>query len=322
MDLKKSRNIFLIGGYGVGNIGDEAILSGILKRFRKINPKLHFCSIANRPSEVKKIHNISAVKVLSFKFFRMLFNSDTIVIGGGTIFRKKMRIIAQLIPLVALFFSIFTKKKVIFYSLGIDKNTSFIAKLFLVPSMNLSNFISVRDNDSMLILKKWGIKKEINLIEDPSLNLDYKKFPRTSDIGISLRCINQNTTKKFAFFLDRLIEEKKCKVVFFPFSRHFFNPAENDFIFAKKIRNEMKNKDKFKIFNKKNPYDVMSEISKMKFVIAMRLHSMIFAYRTKTPMIPISYSQKCDSFLKSINLEAINIKKIDFDELLKICLSK
>tara|TARA_Y100000310_G_scaffold340693_1_gene437384 strand:- start:11880 stop:12872 length:993 start_codon:yes stop_codon:yes gene_type:complete len=316
--------IFIIGGYGVGNIGDEAILDGILENLNLSKAKV----VAHDPKWLEKLHkNIKGVKTGSFEFFKTLLTSKTILIGGGTIFRKNMRLVTQFVPLVALGLRLLNKK-IIFYSLGIDKDTSYLARISLVPAMNYANFVSVRDTDSLRILKSWGVTKQIKIVPDPAINLSYKKLtkkqlkelglnPNKKIVGISLRYVKKYKDLKFIDKLADLINRNsnKHQFVFITFSKHPFSNFENDLSVAKELKQKLNKQADFKTISKDIPTkELKSLVSTMDYLIGMRLHSMIFAVSTKTPLIGICYSQKCYSYLNANKVKTYSLNP-DFKEI-------
>ena len=60
----------------------------------------------------------------------------------------------------------------------------------------------------------------------------------------------------------------------------------------------------------KKPQEFFSIFKNMDYMITMRLHSMIFAYRLGIPFSGISYDIKCDDFLKSIGKHNTNFNEI------------
>jgi polysaccharide pyruvyl transferase CsaB len=318
----KSKKVFIIGGYGSKNFGDEAILAGIIETVRKQNPNTKFTVIGFNPKEVEQMHGVSSVGILNL-FPTILFH-DTIIVGGGTIFRPKMRLRAQLMPLVTIFLRLLNKK-IMFYSLGINKRTSKLAKFLLVPAMGLAQFVSVRDLDSLEILKHWGIKKDIEIVPDPAINLSYKKWsdkdleksgldPSKKLIGLSLR--NLKTMDDLKFFEDIVSFVNKritqgYQIIYLPMCKSPINDFENDLLIGEKIQSEIIDKENFVILRKDlHPSKLKGLYARLSLVVGMRLHSMILAISTQTPLIGITYAQKCRSYLETHNEEYLELDNV------------
>jgi polysaccharide pyruvyl transferase CsaB len=325
--FRTAKNIFIIGGYGSRNIGDEAILAGIVESIRRENSSGKITVLSHCPQEVTKMHNVSAVGL--YGILKEILFQDTIIIGGGTIFRENMRLRAQLIPLLAILLRAF-QKRIIFYSLGIDANTSFLAKKLLVPVMNLSHFVSVRDKVSLNILKSWGVNVPIHIVPDPAIDLSYQKFtklelskfgvnPEKKVIGLSLRNLKKLNDLPFihdlAKFLDKKIEDG-YQVLYIPMCQSPITDFENDLLLGKKIQKTIKKKLNFIILTEQiNPSKLKGIFSSLDLVIGMRLHAMILAISTKTPLLGIVYAQKCRSYLSSVNKSFLEINEVNIDSL-------
>ena len=55
----------------------------------------------------------------------------------------------------------------------------------------------------------------------------------------------------------------------------------------------------------------------MDYVIAMRFHAAVFAYRNGINFTGISYDKKCASFLKSVGKEPVEIRDVTWKALQK-----
>tara|TARA_Y100000310_G_C20694023_1_gene824201 strand:+ start:565 stop:1578 length:1014 start_codon:yes stop_codon:yes gene_type:complete len=330
--IKETRRLLIVGGYGSNNLGDEAILAGIVEQVKSINPKIKITVLAHNPKEIKKLHDLPAIKATDFhKFLKF----DTLIIGGGSIFRPKMRFRAQLGPLITLFLRA-VGKKIIFYSLGIDKKTSSLAKKLLIPAMNGANFVSVRDKRSVAILKKWGVKKKVHIIPDPALGLSYKRLtnkelkalginPNKKIIGLSLRNLKKLNDLHFIDDLCTLLSQQMTKghqVVFIPFCRSPINKFENDLYIGRRLKHQLKNKNFIVLEKELNPRQLKSLVARLDLMIGMRLHAMILAIATKTKLIGISYAQKTKTFLEEYNQHVFNPRKLDLKKLNKLLLKK
>ena len=62
--------------------------------------------------------------------------------------------------------------------------------------------------------------------------------------------------------------------------------------------------------------DIIGLFSRMKIVISMRLHALVFAAGHGIPLIGVSYDQKVNAFLSSIGQDlCINLDDVTFDSL-------
>jgi polysaccharide pyruvyl transferase WcaK-like protein len=62
----------------------------------------------------------------------------------------------------------------------------------------------------------------------------------------------------------------------------------------------------------------MGVIKKLEIIIAMRLHSLIYAATQGIPMVGIAYDPKIVGFLKSIDMEYMcSVENMDYNQLIK-----
>jgi len=67
---------------------------------------------------------------------------------------------------------------------------------------------------------------------------------------------------------------------------------------------------------KYNVEEIMGIIKELEIIIAMRLHSLIYAATQEVPMVGLSYDPKVDGILRSLNMDYIcNVESLDYDEL-------
>src|SRR5664279_48603 len=79
--------ILLVGYYGFGNVGDEAILATIVAQFRDRLPDLPITVASGNPEETISTHGVGAVAWNDIAaIHRAVQATDLVVIGGGGLF--------------------------------------------------------------------------------------------------------------------------------------------------------------------------------------------------------------------------------------------
>ena len=357
-----------MGYYGVGNLGDEAILSVILKRLKRefSNPEIYVFS--HNPQKTEKLHGVASINYLKFKkqygknifkiawdmiriIYYIIFKLDYLLIGGGGILYGKSTIIYGFWAVIAKL----AKKKVEFYAVGVAPQTeSYVLALELKPkpiknkigrflislAMNMADKVSVRDEYSARVLRLSGVSRQIEIVDDPAMELNCAEKGKIIQIltrlgigedelrnscivGLSIRYIpNDKLMSKLldivSSVVDWLIRKFNCKVILIPFCKDEEMIFNNDLLPAYRIKNKLIKKDDFYIIEDDlTPEEAKGIISLMDVFIGMRLHSLIFAYSTGVPSVGIVYDVKVKSFLDKIKssenciyLSDISYKKI------------
>jgi len=332
--------ILLFGNYDGTNIGDDCILLHVLDRFAIYADEI--CIPSRRPESIAEKYHVNSIPLLSFRFVSEFLKSDFFLIGGGGIFSKYVGPYAKLLPLFAILAKLFSKK-VIYYNVGVYNTTPFLVKESVKFSMLFSNNISVRDESSYDAIGFVKKVKNVRIVSDPSfalepIGVDEAKRLLLNEgvvidrflVGVSLKYtmnekVNSKVVSEFSEFVDWLIEKFDAEIIFFPFSFNPLRPVENDFEIAKQIckRLRSKKKDNFKVIQTRNykPREIKGMIGLMNVFIGMRFHSIVFAYSMKTPLLGVSYEEKCRDFLESRCLQFIKAEHVAFDILRQLFLS-
>ena len=173
--FKEPVNVMVIGNYGNNNFGDKIILYSLYKLLKETKKIKKIIIPTSNPDRV--MLEGSDVEILDmaskFNLIKNLISVDLVIIGGGGIFSAYTGKKAKLIPLFTLIAKLLGKK-VIYYGIGIYSTASPAEKKLLGVSLNVSNLICVRDDDSYKTVTKLTSNK-VNLIEDLVYYLKFDK---------------------------------------------------------------------------------------------------------------------------------------------------
>jgi len=348
LNEKKKGNILIMSSSGYRNVGNEAIIKVIIDHIKKINPQAKLVMNSYDPNYSYNIHKIKTCKRVGLSLFITLLRSNYVMIAGDEliniqfsewlqnkpifyrlthIFEAKLRIFTALLAKIL-------NKKVIFYAVGISSMPNTFMKFLTYIAFNTSDFVSVRNNESKEILKYMGVKKNILMVNDPSFylkpinKLKAKKYLSKEGIdinkflvGLSLRPLgdkklNSDLIKRLSKTINCLLEQKNIEIVCFIFSKHPYNPLENDAAITQELKKHIKNNTSFKIINYGYaPDEIKGMVGHMNYFVGMRLHSVIFASSMKVSFVCIPYNIKHKLILKQFNQEN---KIIELHELNKL----
>lgn len=344
-----SRLIILYGGwFGSGNIGDEAILAGLLKLLSLYN--VVPIVITSNTEEVKRRYKVATLSNSESKYrreplkriFRTYYSSSAFLLTGGTPLYDWDHLIRMLRILPAILLG----KKISIVAISAKPIRNKFSKLIIRMLLGRAHRISVREPLSALTLYKLYPRLPI-LCPDPSILLNPIKESRiiqilereelssSTFIIICPRCLTMKY-HKLAYHeqvdkdsirnlinslakLVRYIVKQGYLCVFIPFHKA---KQDNDLFMINIIIGMLENdiKRHVKVLTNLNaPEEIISVISKAKCVIGMRLHSIIFSALVGTPFIGISYEPKVYGFAKLIGAEKyiIDLKDISYEKLLE-----
>lgn len=316
------KNILLAGYYGFGNLGDEAILEMVLKQLLQITDRRNITVLSGNKKETSKKYNISTIdryNILSV--IKKLTGSDALVFGGGSLLQDvtSKRSIYYYLFLIRL--AHFMGNKVIMLSQGIGPLLNEKSRRATSKTLNLVDYITVRDKQSKDFLEQLGIQEnKIFLSADPVINFkaEEKTVEKTANnkkVCFSIRnWKNANVSDKISKVALRLTENNiECH--FIPF---YYN---EDLELITQIERYIGKKAVFykERLSTNEAYDIIMD---MNLLVGVRLHSLIFAAAAEVPFVAVSYDHKVDHFVESVNMNvACSIEDIDeknlYEEIIK-----
>lgn len=338
--LKKTKKIFIYGVYGVGNLGDEAILKCILDQLNSIEDYQKIV-ISKRPDFIYKDYKKPSIHPFAFKIMASLLKSRShfplLLVGGGGILKdygNSPKVLKKFlkIPMIGLE----NNYKTMLYSAGVENLEFYESIQFLKNVLNQFDIITVRDLYSKKRLEAIGIKKNIYVTGDPAVLLfsDIQKCKASTKkspyITVNLRHWYEKgyfTTNEIFFdrfistlanSLDFLIKNYDALIQFVPFRTM---PFDNDLDIIKKVLSEMSYKEKTIVYERAPNFTELRKIfSHTDITIGMRLHSAIFSFSSLKPMIALSYSSKVKDFMNSIEMAqfCLDIKDINSDNIINL----
>lgn len=316
-----SKKIIMSGYFGFSNSGDDAILKSIIESFKSLNPYLNIKVLSKDPVLTEREYGVAAVD--RFKFFdvrKSLKASDMLISGGGSLLQDKTSSRSIWYYLLIMKLAKRYKKKVFVYSNGVGPINKIFNRNITRRVLNKVDYITLRDKDSYDFIKSIGVNNpNIKVLSDPVFNLKEasdesvrKKFDINEDtVLVSIRSWidDEKLIAELSKFLNYLIDEGK-NIVFMPMQ------TPRDTTISEKIAANLKSST---IINEKYPVEILMSLMKnANFIVAMRLHAMIYAIHQNVPFIGLSYDPKTETLLKDFD-ESINIDvdAINYDDLLK-----
>jgi len=323
------KKILISGYYGFDNSGDDAILKAIVKDLNENSSSIKITAFSNNPTYTEKIYNIKAVNRFEIKdVIGAIKDCDLFISGGGSLLQDVTSTRSLLYYLVLMRLAKLFNKPVMVYANGIGPINGKMNRFLTRRILNRVDLITLRDEESNLFLKDLGIKnKNIHVTADPVFTLEpteEKSIDRILEkegipkdkllVGVSVRKWDntENLVDNVTKAIDYVIEEYGVSVVLIPM--HY----PEDLSISEDILDKVTKKGCYVLSNKYNVEDIMGVIKKLEIIIAMRLHSLIYAATQGIPMVGIAYDPKIVGFLKSIDMEYMcSVENMDYNQLIK-----
>jgi polysaccharide pyruvyl transferase WcaK-like protein/MoaA/NifB/PqqE/SkfB family radical SAM enzyme len=308
ISLKALSRILLVGWYGTETAGDIAILAGILQEYLNENLRLQFVLFSLYPYYTRLTLQemdptlANHVTVLSYHgplAWRASQTCQAVVMAGGPLMD---------IPetrLIACLFQIFRKqgKPCIVEGCGIGPLNVAEYRQNVIHIARLASRLRVRDQASRELLQSYGLRKTIEVREDPS-----RPYIRRSDIHYAgqsstvIRCFLRELTYEYPQALtpedatQRLLQFLKNLLAWYPeyrielWAMHYFPIGNDDRRFAQQLATAISN-DRLIVEHKPHlPQEILRAMADAQFCICMRFHSVVFAATIGAPFMAIDYT--------------------------------
>ena len=332
--------IGIVGNYGNDNNGDEAILLSLVKQvtatFGIESNQLTIFS--NNPQQTSVRYGVnsyplyyrkgSAAKTF-FETYRqnrpIVKKLDLLIIGGGGILMDLYRTEAPLYGSYAMMAKQ-SKTPYIVYGCGAGPLETNLGKWFIRNMCKYAQSVSVRDPESAALLKSIGVTKRVDVIGDPAFSLrDGHADAKSSSpkkIGVTAvpyynaaywpegnEGLYENYVTGMAKNLDKLAEGNDVDITFFA------TKFPQDANVTKDIQQLMKHSAKTSVMDENLlPSDILKVTEQQDIVIGTRLHSLILATCTETPIMAISYHHKVNDFMSLAELNDFSFPIEDLHE--------
>jgi polysaccharide pyruvyl transferase WcaK-like protein len=187
----------LIGNYGVGNVGDEALREYFLQSF----PEINWLVVSASPKEGELYRLPAGVRsFFAFKWVRTvhaLIKSDGVVLGGGSLFTDIESPKACFLWWVHVYAAQIFRKKVLLAFQGIGPFRTKIGKAFARSAARSADYISVRDSASLQRVQSWKKMVEVTQSFDPVFSLIEKRAPNLEALHTLVLIPRENSGNTF-----------------------------------------------------------------------------------------------------------------------------
>lgn len=320
------KRVFIFGYYGFKNLGDEAILSSIVKVIKEKDSTTQIYALSYNTKYTENIHRINGVSRNSFKdILTAIKNADLVISGGGSLLQDVTSSRSLLYYLTIIGIAKFFKKPVLFFCNGFGPIRNNYNKYLAKTIINRVDKIVLRDPESKKLMEEIGVKKPIEVTIDSTFSLKGINNERAIEIlqnegiptdksliGISIRpwYVDENFIKTMASLGD-YIANKGLSVLFVPMQ------ASKDDEISRKVIEQMKN-EAYILKKEYTPEEILGIIGTLDIMIAMRLHALIFACIKEIPMIGLEYDPKVETFLKMVDQK--NGGKVEQLDYINLCI--
>lgn len=304
-----SRSLILVGNYGAGNIGDEALKEYFLRTF----PDISWTVISAHPVES---HEVPRLPMGLKSFFRpwwrtivVFWRADAVVFGGGSLFTDTESIFACVLWGIHAFVALFFRKPTLFAFQGVGPFRSSFAEIISRIIFVKATFISVRDAKSLERVSGWAPVGSPLLTFDPAFAY-FKTFIGSLDPPASLALIPRSNSG------DSFFRTVTQELLHFPGDVKILlmqpDPTEKNI--AKKLLEMCPRASLVEIVSVSH---LLEEIFSSSAVVSQRYHGALaaLALGRRTVICPQRDNDKLDELRKAVEMPG-EIEK--FQDLIKV----
>lgn len=322
------KKILLSGYYGFDNSGDDAILKAIVKDIKEKDPNVEITVLSKNPKSTMETYGVNAVDRFKFKEVIKAIKANPLLIsGGGSLLQDVTSSRSLWYYLLLMYVAKFYKKKIMVYANGIGPINKKFNRYLAKKILDKIDLITLRDEDSFNYIKAMKVEnKNITVTADPVFTLESSNKARVAEIfleegiplegryiGVSVRKWKntENLEEIIANAIDYTLEKYGVNIILIPMHH------PEDLEISLEIQNRVKGQNCYTIKKQYSVEDIMGIIRELDLIIAMRLHSLIYAATQDIPMVGIAYDPKVEGILKSFNIEYMcSVEDLNLDDLI------
>ncbi|MFC2041727.1 polysaccharide pyruvyl transferase family protein [Chloroflexota bacterium] len=330
MNNQKTFNVGISGSYGGLNLGDEAILQGIILRLRASLPA-KITVFSRDAKDTLRRHQVErAVTVRDLareEVTQEIEGLDLFILGGGgilydaeaKIYLRELEIAQQKgIPTMT-------------YAVGAGPLNDPATQKMVCDILGHVSVVTVRERSDRKLLEDIGLHREIIITADPALLLKPEPLPegvlgaehmagKRRVVGMSVReagVAAPDIDEKFYHGLlanaaDFMIDRFDADIVFFPMEHHMLDVQQSHAVVAQMLHPQRAHVLK----GEYSAGQLLSLVRHCDFAVGMRLHFLIFAALQKVPFVALPYSAKVGGLLDVLELEMPPIKLVNAGRLI------
>ena len=318
------------GSYGGLNLGDEAILQGIVRQLRQSLP-VEITVFSRDPEDTLRRHAVDrALPVRDLSLDEVtpeVARLDLFILGGGGILYDADARLYLREPAIALEKGV----PLMVYAVSVGPLEDPAAQELVRNCLSRAEVVTVRDRLSRQALEQVGVRREVLVTADPALLLERQELPadalkregldqRHRLVAMSVRepgkaapdLDEEQYHALLADAADFMVDRFDADVVFVPLERGKFDMQHSHAVVSRMLRAQRA----FVLRGEYTSGQLLSLLDHFRFAVGMRLHFLIFAALRGIPFVALPYATKVAGFLEDLQLVFPPLKQVSAGRLL------
>lgn len=290
--------LVLLGYFGFGNAGDEAVLAAEVSALRSVlGPETEFVVISGDVAHTRDVHGLPAVSRTSIPdVLRAIRASDGLIAGGGSLLQD----VTSARP-VAFYGGVMlaarlARKPVFVYAQGLGPLRRAPNRWLASRALRRATYVALRDRESALLAEDLGVR-EVDLVPDPVLGLDLGELDESGGpkprLAVALRPWDgmDDWLPRVTEVLTALAPE--AELAFVPLH------GGQDVELAESLAAVVGEPARV-VYPDGGYRAALEAVAGAQAVFGMRLHALIAAAAANRPFVALSYDPKVTAFALSV----------------------
>ena len=320
IDLLRPMDYMISGYYGKNNFGDDLTLHGLMNHLKDYKGSVLTCDTNNTevPANVRLIHRFNLWKIR-----RVMKRTKVFLFGSGSILQDATSTRSIFYYYIIMKMALRYHCKTMLYANGIGPLSKESNRKNVARILKKIDLITLRDEDSLKLLKDLQPKRDAFLTQDDAFSYDVQSIPailkpnhaqEKTIVGINFKFKNEQDPriKDISEALRILAEKHQLYYYLIPYH------SLQDIRPLKSLHNELKDCSEL-ASNASDPESVIAHAAGCKYQIVERLHGQIISTMLAQPFLPIDYDPKTKAFAEQTGMTPylIHHNALEKDRLIK-----
>jgi polysaccharide pyruvyl transferase CsaB len=299
--------LVIAGYYGCGNLGDDALLCGLVER---LGDRHQIVALSGNPSNTTETFGIEAIARKNIAGATQAIRScDALIFGGGGLLQDITSLLS--LKYYTHLISVATKadKRIALLGQGVGPINSFLGKRAVAKAFRTCDLITVRDEESLKAVNALAGSSAatIAMTDDLAWLLNPPSVvTRSRSIAVAARPWKQQTAKIVREFADFCQRAVSAGWDIMPTS---FDRAMDDAVLDQIFPNATTE------IYEQDPRSVLSSLASVGGTVALRLHAGILTTISGICPTMVAYDNKVRAFARSIQQEALSLENLTGERL-------
>lgn len=299
--------ILISGFYGFGNIGDEAVLAGMVQSLRARLGSVPLIVLSADPGSTAAAYEVEAVDRTALPAILMAMRCSRLFLsGGGSLLQDVTSARSAVYYLGLLRLAQIMGLRTMVYAAGLGPLRRPVIRSLTRSVLNRTDAVTVRDADSAAFVRALGIRRGPILTADPAVLLSpapdarVKWLLRSPEavvpiIGVVVRPWGDSAfVRPLGEALIHVAGRRGARVVVLP-----FHPAL-DLAVSRRLADACGGT---LVEQPLQPAEALAIIARMHVLVALRLHALILAAAAGVPPVGLAYDPKVIALHRDLEIE-------------------